>query len=140
MDAAQARERFARSPVLRLATAGADARPHIVPCTFAIDDAGRVVIGIDHKPKSTAQLRRIRNIEQNSRVSMLADHYSGDWPELWWARADGSAMIERSGAEHGAHWDLLRAKYPQYEGQLLAGPVIVVAIEAWSGWAFGPTA
>jgi PPOX class probable F420-dependent enzyme len=136
MEPAEARERFARSPVLRLATAGGDGRPHVVPCTFAVDGAGRIVIGIDNKPKTSANLRRLRNIRQNSRVSLLVDHYADDWNELWWARADGTAAIEEAGAEHARHWELLRARYPQYEGEVLDGPVIVVTVERWSGWAF----
>ncbi|HXB46523.1 MAG TPA: TIGR03668 family PPOX class F420-dependent oxidoreductase [Streptosporangiaceae bacterium] len=136
LDPADARTRFAGSAVLRLATAGAGARPHLVPCTFAVDGSGRVVIGIDNKPKSSASLRRLRNIAENPRVSMLADHYADDWAQLWWARADGVATIERYGEEHAGHWALLKSKYPQYAGQVLDGPVIVVTVESWSGWAF----
>jgi PPOX class probable F420-dependent enzyme len=136
LDPAEARDRFARSPVLRLATAGSDGRPHVVPCTFAVDGSGRVVTGIDNKPKSSVELRRLRNISENSRVSLLADRYADDWSALWWVRADGTAVVDRSGAEHGAHWELLRGKYPQYAGQVLDGPVIVVTVESWTGWAF----
>src|ERR1700761_5936766 len=114
LDPADARARFAGCAVVRLATASADGRPHLVPCTFAVDDAGRVVIGIDNKPKSSGNLRRLRNIAENPRVSLLADHYADDWVQLWWARADGLAMIERTGEEHAGHWALLRSKYPQY--------------------------
>jgi PPOX class probable F420-dependent enzyme len=136
LDAGEARERFARADVLRLATAGTDGRPHVVPCTFAVDGEGRVVIGIDNKPKSTLALRRLRNIEANPQVSMLADHYAADWQQLWWARADGVASVESSGGEHAGHWDLLRAKYPQYGGVVLDGPVIVVGVTSWTGWSF----
>jgi PPOX class probable F420-dependent enzyme len=136
LDAAEARRRFVRSDVLRLATVGADGQPHLVPCTFAIDDAGRIVIGIDSKPKSSLDLRRLRNIAQNPRVSLLVDHYFADWQQLWWVRADGVATIERSGAEHAEHWHLLRAKYAQYGGQVLDGPVIAVRVTSWSGWSY----
>jgi PPOX class probable F420-dependent enzyme len=136
LDAAAARERLLASPVLRLATAGADGRPHVVPCTFAADSAGRIVIGIDNKPKASLNLRRLSNITENPRVSLLADSYSDDWEQLWWARADGVATVERSGPEHAGHWRLLRARYPQYGDQFLGGPVIVVQVGTWSGWVF----
>ncbi len=122
--------------MLRLATAGADGRPHLVPCTFAVDGSGRIVIGIDSKPKASSNLRRLRNIRENPRVSLLVDHYADDWTQLWWVRADGTAAIAAAGAEHAGHWDLLRARYPQYEGQVLDGPVIVVTVERWSAWMF----
>jgi PPOX class probable F420-dependent enzyme len=136
LDPAEARDRFVTSPVLRLATVGGDGQPHVVPCTFVIDGSGRVAIGIDNKPKSSPNLRRLENIGENPRVSLIVDHYADDWAQLWWVRADGTAMIERSGQEHAGHWDQLRSKYPQYGGQLLEGPVILVAVESWVGWAY----
>jgi PPOX class probable F420-dependent enzyme len=136
LDAAEARRRFVGSDVLRLATVGSDGQPHVVPCTFALDAAGRIVIGIDNKPKSSPNLRRLRNIAENPQVSLLVDDYSADWTQLWWARADGVATTERSGAEHAEHWRLLHAKYPQYDGQVLDGPVIAVRVTSWSGWSY----
>jgi PPOX class probable F420-dependent enzyme len=136
LDPAEARSRFARAGVLRLATADADGRPHVVPCTFAIDAAGQVVIGVDNKPKASVRLRRLANIEANPQVSLIVDHYAADWEQLWWARADGVATVERSGSEHVGHWELLRAKYPQYAGQELDGPVIVVRVMSWTGWMY----
>jgi PPOX class probable F420-dependent enzyme len=138
LEAAEARRRFAAAQVLRLATADAEGRPHVVPCTFVVDGDGRVVIGIDSKPKASHDLRRLRNIAANPRVSMVVDFYADDWTRLWWARADGLATVEQSGASYAGHWELLRAKYPQYAGQVLDGPVIVVAVGSWSGWAFTP--
>ncbi len=136
MDPAEARSRFAGSPVLRLATAGADGQPHLVPCTFVVDRSGQIAVGIDNKPKSSVRLRRLDNIGQNPRVSLLVDHYADVWPELWWVRADGTADIELSGPGHTDHWDQLRLKYAQYRGQTLGGPVIVVTVTSWTGWAF----
>jgi PPOX class probable F420-dependent enzyme len=137
LDPAEARARFTESAVLRLATVGGDGRPHLVPCTFVVDRSGRVAIGIDNKPKSSGYLRRLANLSENPRASLLVDQYADDWTQLWWARADGTATLERSGPEHGEHWRQLRGKYLQYAGQILDGPVIVVTIESWTGWAFG---
>lgn len=136
LDPAEARARFAASRVVRLATSGADGAPHLVPCTFAVDGSGRVVIGIDNKPKSSRNLKRLRNIAANPRVSLLADYYGEDWTQLWWARADGMAVIEPFGDDHAGHWELLRRKYPQYEAETLTGPVIAVTVSSWTGWAF----
>jgi PPOX class probable F420-dependent enzyme len=135
LDPATAGARFAASPVLRLATAGRDGRPHVVPCTFVLDGPGQIAIGIDNKPKSTRNLRRLRNISENPSVSAIADHYDDDWNQLWWARADGTAVVQQSGAGHRSRWDQLISKYPQYRDQALDGPVIVVTVESWSGWA-----
>lgn len=136
LDPAEARARFAGSPVLRLATVGAEGQPHLVPCTFVVDDSGRIAIGIDNKPKTSQNLRRLQNIEANPRVSLLVDHYADDWSKLWWVRADGSAAIELAGPDHADHWQRLRAKYPQYTGQRLNGPVIAVTVTSWTGWSF----
>ena len=38
MPAPAARERFAAARVARLATAGADGRPHLVPVAFAVSE------------------------------------------------------------------------------------------------------
>ncbi len=137
LESAEARDRFAGSAVLRLATVSRDGHPHLVPCTFIVDGSGRVAIGIDSKPKSSANLKRLRNIADNPHVSLLVDHYADDWTQLWWARADGTASVQRPGPELGEYWRQLRAKYPQYDGQILGGPVIVVTIESWTGWTFG---
>jgi PPOX class probable F420-dependent enzyme len=136
LDPAEAMARFAASPVARLATADSRGRPHLVPCTFAVDAAGRIVMGIDDKPKTTRSLRRLANIEQNPQVSLLADHYATDWQQLWWARADGSAAVVHGGAGHAAHWRLLVGKYPQYGGEAPGGPTILVTVTSWSGWAY----
>ena len=84
MDPTEARSRFAAARVARLATAGADGRPHLVPVVFALDGDTLYTAVDDVKPKaSTTRLRRLRNITENAAVAMLADHYDDDWTALW---------------------------------------------------------
>ncbi len=126
-------ERFAGAPVARLATVTPDGRPHVVPIVFAVD--GDVVYtAVDGKPKSSARLQRLANIEANPRVSILVDHYADDWSQLWWVRADGVATVWSEGPECERGLELLRSKYPQYEQVSLDGPVIAVAVEKWTSW------
>ena len=66
---------------------------------------------------------------------MLADHYEADWDRLWWARADGLASILGEPADRARPLALLAARYPQYRVNPPAGPVIVIAVERWTGWA-----
>ena len=94
-----AEARFAQSPVARLATVGADGRPHLVPVVFAVHEQV-IYTAVDAKPKTTQRLRRLTNIERNPQVSLLVDHYDQDWTQLWWVRADGDAAIHREGETH----------------------------------------
>lgn len=124
---------FARARIARLATAGADGRPHLVPVVFAVADHV-IYTAVDAKPKTTQRLRRLANIERNPQVSLLVDHYDEDWTQLWWVRADGAATIHHEGTELAAGQNLLRAKYAQYESVSLIGPVIAVAVLRWGSW------
>ncbi|MDQ6657145.1 MAG: TIGR03668 family PPOX class F420-dependent oxidoreductase [Actinomycetota bacterium] len=128
------RERFARARVARLATVDMAGRPHLVPVCCALV-GNNVVTAVDQKPKSTTELRRLRNIADNEAVSLLCDHYSDDWTQLWWVRIDGVATIT-GGAQRPAALAALLAKYPQYRDDPPRGPVISVAIERWTGWAY----
>lgn len=130
-----ARERFAASPVARLATADAHGVPHAVPVTFTVlNDV--LYFAVDHKPKSTWDLRRLRNIRENPAVTVLVDHYDEDWSTLWWARADGHGDVLEEGQERDHAVGLLCAKYEQYKASPPEGPVVAVRVEKWSGWAF----
>jgi len=135
-----ARERFAAARVARLATADAGGRPHLVPVVFAVVSASEsgvsgdvVYTVVDAKPKRTLALRRLRNVAENPRVALLADHYEEDWSALWWVRAEGVARVLDPAADEEADRavDLLRARYPQ---QRAAGVVLAVDVERWSGW------
>src|SRR5205823_7574969 len=91
MTAAEARARFATARTARLATTTPAGLPHLVPICFALD-GDTILTAIDHKPKRTTALARLRNIAANPPVALLADHYDDDdWSQLWWARADADA-------------------------------------------------
>ncbi|MDP7737635.1 TIGR03668 family PPOX class F420-dependent oxidoreductase [Mycobacterium paragordonae] len=124
---------FAASPVARLATVTPDGTPHLVPVVFAVD-GDMIYTAVDAKPKTTKRLRRLANIERNPAVSLLADHYAPDWTQLWWVRVDGTATIAAEGDALRTGYELLRAKYPQYQSVPLDGPVIAVNATRWSGW------
>lgn len=129
---------FASAPSAVLATLAADGAPHLVPVVFAVhvaaDSTATIYTAVDAKPKSTQRLRRLANIEGDSRVSLIVDHYTDEWAHLWWVRADGRATVHHSGDAMATGYGLLRAKYPQYERIALTGPVITVAVTHWSSW------
>jgi PPOX class probable F420-dependent enzyme len=130
----EARDRFAAERVARLATVGADRRPHLVPLVFAVD--GDVVVSaVDAKPKRSTALRRLANIRDNPAVALLADGYDDDWTRLWWVRADGDAEVVPHGTDAAvAALALLTAKYPQYVDAPPPGPVVRVVVRRWTGW------
>ncbi len=130
---AQARERFGKARVARLATADAAGVPHLVPVTFAL--LGEVIVfAVDSKPKRSTNLRRLRNIAVNPAVSFLVDGYDEDWARLWWVRADGRATILTEPGEWAGPLDLLCAKYPQYREHRPAGPVVRTEVGRWRNW------
>lgn len=133
LDVATCRQWLAAAPVARLATTGHDGRPHIVPITFAVDGP-HLVSAVDRKPKSSLDLRRLRNIAENPKVAVLGDHYSDDWSQLWWVRADGLARVVDGGSEYDAAITALSAKYEQYHSAPPHGPAIVIDVESWTGW------
>jgi PPOX class probable F420-dependent enzyme len=123
--------------VAHLATSDQYARPHVVPIVFAYEEA-QLFTPIDRKPKSVAdwrELRRVRNIETNGRVSVVVDAYDEDWSHLAWVRLDGTADILTEGEDRRRAIAVLERKYPQYrELPLGDAPVVRVRIEHASEW------
>jgi PPOX class probable F420-dependent enzyme len=129
----ESRARLTAARIARLATTGTDGQPHLVPVTFAVD-GDLIYTAVDHKPKTTANLRRLRNIRENPRVALLADHYAEDWGALWWVRVDGSASIAENDQAIGHAIDVLAGRYEQYRHSRPTGPVIVIQVVRWTGW------
>ncbi len=134
MTGEEARRRFARARVARLATVGADGRPHLVPMVFAM--AGETIYSaVDAKPKRTTALRRLANVAANPRVAVLVDHYDDDWDTLWWVRADGAGRVLDAGESEALEAvDRLVDRYAQYRRQPPHGPVLAIDVQHWSGW------
>lgn len=131
MDREQAWDRFEGSSVAILGTVDAGRGVHLVPVVFTPLERRSLFIPIDEKPKRSRTLRRLTNIDGDSRVSLIADEYSDDWSELWWVRFDGRASVVPSVAStiESAH----RERYPQLEDHAL-GPWIEVAVDEVTGW------
>jgi len=138
----ECRARFAEARVARLATIAEDGAPRLVPITFAvvgaIGAAEVIFSAVDHKPKSTTALARLRRIEREPRVSLLADEYAEDWAQLWWVRADAYAEVLAKGTERDTGIAFLQRKYAQYRLQPPANAVIRFVVRQWSGWDAGP--
>ena len=87
----------------------------------------------------TRELRRLRNIAENPRVSLVVDEYDEDWSRLRWVIVEGAASVLETGAEFTRAIDLLREKYPQYRALALdrdAGAVVRIAPSRLLSWRF----
>lgn len=123
--------------VAHLATSGRDGRPHVVPICF-VWRSGILYTPIDLKPKRSSdprRLRRVRNLIENPRASVVVDTYGEDWSRLAYVLVEGAATVLESGAEHRAAADALLAKYPQYAALPLgARPIVRVAATRIVRW------
>jgi len=133
------RKIVANARVARLATLDARGRPHIVPVCFAYDGKA-LYSAVDRKPKrvSPERLVRLQNIRAMSRVALLIDEYDEDWTRLWYVLIRGKATLVPDGAhqERARAIRRLRAKYPQYGGEMLADDAAIIRIipERTTSW------
>jgi len=144
MDRVEAIARLRSARVGRLATVTPEARPHVVPFVFALVERDRDVVAfwvVDRKPKRSARLQRLRNLERNPAAEFVVDGYDEDWRALWWVRASGTGrVIEDASDERAVALEALAAKYPRYASDPPPGPVVAIEIETISGWEAGPEA
>jgi coenzyme F420-0:L-glutamate ligase/coenzyme F420-1:gamma-L-glutamate ligase len=133
----QARSFLERRRVGHLATADASGIPHVVPICFALL-GDNVYVSLDEKPKrgGPMQLRRVRNIEQNPHVAVVADVYDdADWARLGFVLLHGRARVLSSGDEHQQALIALRRKYAQYRAMALEErPIIAITVERVTSW------
>lgn len=105
-----------------------------MPVCFAV--SGDLVYSvIDEKPKRTTHLRRVRNIEERGRATLIVDHYEEDWSRLGWVMLRAEATILEGGAEHLAALELLRGRYAQYREMTLdEAPVLRLNVRRVNEW------
>jgi PPOX class probable F420-dependent enzyme len=129
-----------RARVAHLATASADGTPHVVPVCFAFDGI-HLFTALDAKPKRVPResLRRVKNLRENPRVSLIVDHYEEDWTQLRFVLVAGRAELVDAGPDSDRAWGLLREKYPQYRAMqdLGTGPIIRILPERTVVWRAG---
>ncbi len=121
--------------VARLATVDPAGTPHIVPICFVLL-GGRCYSVVDEKPKRSARLQRLRNIEEHGAATLLCDVYSDDWDRLAWAMLRcHAAVLNEGGDGYAEALAALRAKYPQYRAMALDGnPLIALTPLRVSNW------
>jgi len=139
VDLAEARRRFGDARVARLATVRPDGSPHLVPIVFALE-RDTPYFAVDEKPKRSARLQRIANVEHEPRVSALVDAYDEDWSRLWWVRIDGRADIVAEGPDLERVRRALAAKYLRYRDRPPPGPAVTFPDRALALLARGPIA
>jgi Predicted flavin-nucleotide-binding protein len=94
-----------------LATASSNLQPYITPVVFVIEQKS-IFIPLDDKPKTTSikQLKRVKNITENPRVSFLVDHYEEDWKNLWFVMLIGHATLLYQKGKYQTNEELIRIR------------------------------
>ena len=122
--------------VAHLATSDKSGQPHVVPICFVYD--GKCLYSpIDEKPKRTvpSKLKRLKNIRENPKISLVIDYYDEDWRKLSYVLVFGKARIVQSGEKHRRAVKLLRQKYRQYRAMAIhLRPLIVITPKRVVGW------
>lgn len=83
-----------KARVARLATIDSECKPHLIPVVFVFDNYS-YFIPIDEKTKRSRpeKLKRAKNIQQNSNVTLLIDDYNENWRKLYFIMIQGKASI-----------------------------------------------
>lgn len=127
-----ARELLETARVARLAYAGGDDRPRVLPVTFAVAD-GSVWSAIDEKPKRTREPARLGALRRRPEAALLVDVYDDDWDRLAWVQLVGRVeVVDVSSAP--AAMAGLAAKYPQYAERTPPGPLLRLTVERAHQW------
>jgi PPOX class probable F420-dependent enzyme len=137
VDRSWVEDALQRASVARLGTLGSDGAVRLVPICFAIVE-GWLAGAVDDKPKRTAALRRLDDLEAMRTATVLVDHYDDDWSRLWWVRIRGRAVVHRQRDDESlTALAALVAKYPQYRERPPSGAVYRIALDEVRCWRAG---
>ena len=129
-----ASEMLEQARVARLGLVDDADRPRVLPVTFAVAE-GAVWSAVDHKPKRSRDLARLRYLRRRPEAALCVDRYEDDWERLWWVRLRGRARVLDGGDEAERALDLLTRKYEPYRRNRPTPPVLAVDVVEWRGWA-----
>ncbi|MEX0804911.1 MAG: TIGR03668 family PPOX class F420-dependent oxidoreductase [Candidatus Binatia bacterium] len=122
--------------IAHLASADAAGQPHVIPICFVFDGK-HFFSPIDEKPKRVLpqKLKRVSNVRENPRVSLIIDRYDEDWNRLAYVLVRGKATILMRGVRHKQAVQQLRKKYRQYRRMAIDNnPVIQITPDRWIQW------
>ena len=113
--------------VARLSTVDISGKPHVVPIVYVFDgDVIYTPIDGKAKKKGRKEIQRVKNIKNNSSVSVVIDDYSEEWDKLAWVQIRGDAGLIEKGDEYEKGVGLLRKKYSQYRDDRISISMLIV--------------
>jgi PPOX class probable F420-dependent enzyme len=121
-----------RERVCRVATAGADGKPHLVPVCHVLA-GGKIYFGSDKNA------RKVANLKENPQIALTVDLYSEDWSELKGVMVLGTVTLVDRGPRFKQARARLYEKYPQYpeEAALGASDSTIVEVTPTKVFAWG---
>jgi len=129
-----ARARLERSDHGTLGTVHPERGVDLVPVVFACVD-GTIAIPIDIvKDKSTVQLQRSKNLENDPRATLLVERWDrDDWSQLWWVRVEMRSIASSAETRQGLATRLVEV-FEQYRDTRFADLLTfeIVSISGWS--------
>lgn len=123
-----------------LATASSNMQPYVTPVVFVLQNEN-VYVPLDEKPKTVniLELKRVKNIQENSKVCFLVHHYDEDWTKLWYVMITGNATLvnatsERLKAKLKRIHNKFLSKYSQYNRISVGNFYIRIRIDKTAYW------
>lgn len=106
-------------------------RPRVLPISYAVSD-GLLFNAVDHKPKRTRELARIRFLRRNPAAALNVDLYHDEWSKLAWVQLLGEVDVLDVLPVDAL--DALVEKYAPYRRRPPTGPFLRFRVERALTW------